>query len=60
MKMLWRVKVISGEGYERNGWIAADNLLQALRMEMIEGDLVVDEPMDWEDESRNQEFWKAN
>lgn len=60
MKMLWKVKVLSGEGTDRSGWIAADNPIQAMRMAKKENAVLCGEPEEWEAGRDNQIFWNIH
>ena len=59
MKMLWKVQVLDGIGGKRDGWIAADGQIQALKMAMKEGVELLEDPEEWEAGLDDQVFWKV-
>jgi len=60
MKMLWKVKVLDGDGGERSGWIAADNQIDAMKMAMNEGAELLENPKEWKAGDRDQVFWQVH
>ncbi len=60
MKMLWQIRVLESTGETRDGWIAADDPVQALKMAMKEKAELCGDPEVLKEGERNQVFLKVH